>query len=407
MAERKIVTVSQLNYYIKRRFNEDDNLKNILVEGEISNCKIYSSGHMYFGLKDETSFLKAVMFKTSVAKLKFRPENGQKVIVKGSISVYERDGQYQIIATSMEVSGLGDLYLAFEQLKKKLNQEGLFDLAYKKNIPLFSPRIGVVTSPTGAVWHDIQNVATARFPAIALTLYPAAVQGDAAMGEIVAGINYFNREKNVDLLIVGRGGGSIEDLWAFNTEVVARAIFNSNLPIISAVGHETDTTIADLVADRRGATPSQAAEIAVPSLSDLETRLAMQKSAMVQRLHLGLKSRSDRLKKLQESHVFTQPEKLFQSQIQRVDMAEQKIHALFNDALQKKITQYQILKEKLAVLSPLNTLERGYSLCLKEKKPLHDQKDVKIGEEVQVQLEKGHLLCRVLDGKEGIIYDEK
>ncbi|MEG0998244.1 MAG: exodeoxyribonuclease VII large subunit, partial [Clostridiales bacterium] len=299
MAERKIVTVSQLNYYIKRRFNEDDNLKNILVEGEISNCKIYSSGHMYFGLKDETSFLKAVMFKTSVAKLKFRPENGQKVIVKGSISVYERDGQYQIIATSMEVSGLGDLYLAFEQLKKKLNQEGLFDLAYKKNIPLFSPRIGVVTSPTGAVWHDIQNVATARFPAIALTLYPAAVQGDAAMGEIVAGINYFNREKNVDLLIVGRGGGSIEDLWAFNTEVVARAIFNSNLPIISAVGHETDTTIADLVADRRGATPSQAAEIAVPSLSDLETRLAMQKSAMVQRLHLGLKSRSDRLKKLQ------------------------------------------------------------------------------------------------------------
>ncbi|MEG2406876.1 MAG: exodeoxyribonuclease VII large subunit, partial [Clostridiales bacterium] len=191
MAERKIVTVSQLNYYIKRRFNEDDNLKNILVEGEISNCKIYSSGHMYFGLKDETSFLKAVMFKTSVAKLKFRPENGQKVIVKGSISVYERDGQYQIIATSMEVSGLGDLYLAFEQLKKKLNQEGLFDLAYKKNIPLFSPRIGVVTSPTGAVWHDIQNVATARFPAIALTLYPAAVQGDAAMGEIVAGINYF------------------------------------------------------------------------------------------------------------------------------------------------------------------------------------------------------------------------
>ncbi|MEG0875490.1 MAG: exodeoxyribonuclease VII large subunit, partial [Clostridiales bacterium] len=321
MAERKIVTVSQLNYYIKRRFNEDDNLKNILVEGEISNCKIYSSGHMYFGLKDETSFLKAVMFKTSVAKLKFRPENGQKVIVKGSISVYERDGQYQIIATSMEVSGLGDLYLAFEQLKKKLNQEGLFDLAYKKNIPLFSPRIGVVTSPTGAVWHDIQNVATARFPAIALTLYPAAVQGDAAMGEIVAGINYFNREKNVDLLIVGRGGGSIEDLWAFNTEVVARAIFNSNLPIISAVGHETDTTIADLVADRRGATPSQAAEIAVPSLSDLETRLAMQKSAMVQRLHLGLKSRSDRLKKLQDSHVFTQPEKLFQSQIQRVDMA--------------------------------------------------------------------------------------
>ncbi len=406
MPEAKPITVSQLNYYIKKKIDGDANLRNILVEGEISNCKIYSSGHMYFGLKDEGSFLKAVMFRSAVSKMAFRPENGQKVIVKGSISVYERDGQYQIIVTSMQAAGIGDLYLAFEQLKQRLNQEGLFALSHKKPIPLYSPRIGVVTSPTGAVWHDIQNVATARFPSISLTLYPAAVQGDAAEGEVIAGIRYFNRHKNVDLLIVGRGGGSIEDLWTFNTERVARAIYESELPIISAVGHETDTTIADLVADRRAATPSQAAEMAVPALSDIENRLVMLKSSLVQTLHGGLENRRIKLKKLSERPVFTQSERLLHNKLQAMDMLEQRLRAVFSEYYQKKQSDYQILKEKLAVLSPLNTLERGYSICLKEGKTLRHSKAVVPGDKVTVQLNQGHLICQVTEEREGSVYEK-
>ncbi len=210
MATPRAVTVSQLNNYIKRRFEMDDKLQHILVEGEISNFKAHSSGHLYFGLKDENAFIRCVMFRGSVAKLKFRPENGQRVVIRGHVAVYERDGQFQLYAEAMEAAGIGDLYLAFEQMKEKLNQEGLFNEARKKPLPELALRIGVVTSPTGAVWHDIQNVATARFPSVSLFLYPAAVQGEAAAGEIVAGIDFFNRSAMVDLLIVGRGGGSFE-----------------------------------------------------------------------------------------------------------------------------------------------------------------------------------------------------
>ncbi len=406
MIERKPVTVSQLNSYIKRKIDADVNLKNILVEGEISNCKIYSSGHMYFGLKDEGAFLKAVMFKSAVSKMVFRPENGQKVIVRGSISVYERDGQYQIIASSMEAAGIGDLYLAYEALKRRLNEEGLFAVEHKKSIPLYSPRIGVVTSPTGAVWHDIQNVATARFPRISLTLYPAAVQGDAAGAEVIAGIEYFNRIKSVDLLIVGRGGGSIEDLWTFNTEEVARAIYRSELPVISAVGHETDTTIADLVADRRAATPSQAAEIAVPSLADLESRLSLLKNGLSQRLKGGLDKRRLNLNKLKESPVFTQCERLLYNKYQSLDMIDQRLQGAFSESYNRKKNDYQVLREKLAVLSPLNTLDRGYSICLKEGHILRDSNDTSAGDEVTVQLKEGHIICQVKEKLGGTVYDK-
>lgn len=406
MIERKPVTVSQLNSYIKRKIDADVNLKNILVEGEISNCKIYSSGHMYFGLKDEGAFLKAVMFKSAVSKMVFRPENGQKVIVRGSISVYERDGQYQIIASSMEAAGIGDLYLAYEALKRRLNEEGLFAVEHKKSIPLYSPRIGVVTSPTGAVWHDIQNVATARFPRISLTLYPAAVQGDAAGAEVIAGIEYFNRIKSVDLLIVGRGGGSIEDLWTFNTEEVARAIYRSELPVISAVGHETDTTIADLVADRRAATPSQAAEIAVPSLVDLESRLSLLKNGLSQRLKGGLDKRRLNLNKLKESPVFTQCERLLYNKYQSLDMIDQRLQGAFSESYNRKKNDYQVLREKLAVLSPLNTLDRGYSICLKEGHILRDSNDTSAGDEVTVQLKEGHIICQVKEKLGGTVYDK-
>ena len=400
------VSVSRLNNYIKRRLNMDDKLQHLMVEGEISNFKAHSSGHLYFGLKDENAFINCVMFKGAASKLKFRPENGQKEVIRGHIDVFERSGQYQLYAESMDVAGLGDLYLAYEQMKEKLNKEGLFDEVHKKKIPDLSLRIGVVTSPTGAVWHDIQNVATARFPSVSLILYPSAVQGDQAIGDIVSGIRYFNKAKSVDLLIVGRGGGSIEDLWAFNTEPVARAIFESELPVISAVGHETDYTIADLVADRRAATPSHAAEMAVPSLSDMEARFSLMESSMKQRLNLALKMRRDRLQKLKESYVFTQKDRLFRSRNQNIDLLRQGLHKSFFEAYESKKNNYNLLKEKLAVLSPLNTLERGYSICLKDKKSMRSSNEAGVGDSVTVQLHQGYLHCRVEETKEGTCYDK-
>ena len=399
------VSVSQLNNYIKRRLNMDDKLQHLMVEGEISNFKAHSSGHLYFGLKDDKAFISCVMFRGAASKLRFKPENGQKVVIRGHIDVFERSGQYQLYAEAMEVAGLGDLYLAYEQMKEKLSKEGLFDEAHKKKIPDLSLKIGVVTSPTGAVWHDIQNVATARFPSISLLLYPAAVQGELAEGDIVAGIRYFNRMKSVDLLIVGRGGGSIEDLWAFNTEPVARAIYESELPVISAVGHETDYTIADLVADRRAATPSHAAEMAVPSLADMEARFSLMESAMKQRLNMALKSRRERLQKLGESYVFTQKDRLFRGQYQNLDILQQRLDKAFFEDYEKAKNSYQLLKEKLAVLSPLNTLERGYSICLKDQKSLRSAAEVKPDEEVCVQLHQGVLTCIVKETGEGTFYD--
>ena len=399
------VSVSRLNNYIKRRLNMDDKLQHLMVEGEISNFKAHSSGHLYFGLKDDKAFISCVMFRGAASKLRFKPENGQKVVIRGHIDVFERSGQYQLYAEAMEVAGLGDLYLAYEQMKEKLSKEGLFDEAHKKKIPDLSLKIGVVTSPTGAVWHDIQNVATARFPSISLLLYPAAVQGELAEGDIVAGIRYFNRMKSVDLLIVGRGGGSIEDLWAFNTEPVARAIYESELPVISAVGHETDYTIADLVADRRAATPSHAAEMAVPSLADMEARFSLMESAMKQRLNMALKSRRERLQKLSESYVFTQTDRLVRGQYQNLDILQQRLDKAFFEDYEKAKNSYQLLKEKLAVLSPLNTLERGYSICLKDQKPLRSAAEVQPNEDVCVQLHHGVLHCTVKETGEGTFYD--
>ena len=396
----KAVSVSRLNNYIKRRLSMDDKLQKLLVEGEISNFKAHSSGHLYFGLKDEKAFISCVMFRGAASKLKFKPENGQKVVIRGHIDVFERGGQYQLYAESMEVAGLGDLYLAYEKMKAKLSEEGLFAEEHKKKIPELSLKIGVVTSPTGAVWHDIQNVATARFPSISLILYPAAVQGDLAEAEICRGIRYFNETKSVDLLIVGRGGGSIEDLWAFNTEPVARAIYGSELPVISAVGHETDFTIADLVADRRAATPSHAAEMAVPSLADTEARFALMESGMKQHLNIALRSRRELLKKMSESYVFSQKDRLLRGQTQNLDLLRQRLRQSFYENYEQRKNDYQLLKEKIAVLSPLNTLERGYSICLKDGKTLRDSGDVAVGDEVGVRLCRGTLSCSVREIKE-------
>lgn len=406
MVTRKSMTVSQLNGYVKQLIENDQLLKGLVVEGEISNFKAHSSGHLYFALKDEKSSVRVVMFRSSAGKLKFRPENGQRVFVSGHVSVYERDGQYQLYAASMEPAGLGDLYLAFEQMKENLNREGLFALDHKRDLPLLPRAIGVVTSPTGAVWHDIQQVATARFPVVRLFLYPAAVQGDEAIPQVVAGINYFNRcRDDIDLLIVGRGGGSLEDLWAFNTEPVARAIYDSRLPVISAVGHETDVTIADLVADRRAATPSQAAEFAVPVLSDLETRLAYLESGLRQRLHLYLSTSRGRIRQLQGSYIFQQPQKILQNQLQTVDMLSQRLYSAFQERFQRARGDYRLLAEKLAVLSPLQTMARGYSITTRAGKVVRSYETVHGGDVVVVLLAKGKLRCRVEKSEGGTIGD--
>lgn len=402
---QQAVSVSRLNNYIKRRLNMDDKLKGLLVEGEISNFKANSSGHLYFGLKDDKAFVSCVMFRGSASKLKFKPENGMKVIIRGHIDVYEKSGQYQLYAEAMEAAGLGDLYLAYEQMKARFEKEGLFAETHKKPIPELSLKIGVVTSPTGAVWHDIQNVATMRFPSISLILYPAAVQGDAASGEIVAGIEYFNRVKNVDLLIVGRGGGSIEDLWAFNTEPVVRAVYASELPVISAVGHETDFTLTDFVADRRAATPSHAAEMAVPSLDDIRARFALQERNLTQCLSMAMKTRRDRVKKLGESYVFTDPQRMLRSQMQTLDLLEQRMNNTFQTDFEKSKTRYRLLREKLAVLSPLNTLERGYSICRRDGKTLTSAEGIECGDKVEVRLHRAVLSCTVdtAEDTEGIL----
>ncbi len=395
MEDRRVLTVAELNSYVKNLIESDKNLRSLWVEGEISNFKAHSSGHFYFALKDAKAAIKAVMFRSRAEKLKFLPKNGQRVLVKGMLSVFERDGQYQLYADHMEVSGIGDLYLAYEQLKAKLSQEGLFSLDHKKDLPLLPKKIGVVTSPTGAVWHDIQNVAAARFPGIHLLLYPALVQGEGAAPSIVAGIEYFNRRKDIDLLIIGRGGGSLEDLWAFNEEMVARAIYHSVLPVISAVGHETDFTIADMVADKRAATPSQAAEFAVPALSDLETKMAFYHTALRQKLYLYLESCRGRLRKAREHYIFQQPGNLLRERLQTVDFLEQRFNAVFFEGYQERIAKYELCKEKLAVLSPLQTLDRGYGICLKDGRMIKSAEDVQIGDNVEMRLTKGSLHCEV------------
>lgn len=275
-----IFSVSQLTRYIKEVFDFDEVLNDVIVKGEVSNFKLHSSGHMYFTLKDNEAKIKCVMFKGYSSRLKFMPEDGMNIIAYGSVTVYERDGQYQLYCSKLEPDGYGSLYLAFEQLKEKLLKEGLFDEKYKKKLPVFPRKIGVVTSSTGAVIRDIINVSSKRFCGISILLYPAKVQGDGAAESIVEGIRYFNTRDDIDVIIIGRGGGSIEELWAFNEEIVARAIFESRIPVISAVGHETDYTIADFVADVRASTPSHAAEIAVPRFDELKFKINSYQEAL-------------------------------------------------------------------------------------------------------------------------------
>ncbi len=360
MEEQKVVgTVSRVNNYIKRLIDSKSVLNDIWVKGEISNFKRHSSGHIYLTLKDESSVLKAVMFRAAASTLTFEPSDGTMVIAHGRISVYEAGGTYQLYIEDMTLDGVGDLYREFERLKAYLAEEGLFDEAYKKPIPRFPSRIGVVTAPTGAAVRDIINVITRRYPLAEIIIYPTLVQGVGAKESIVNAIEYFNATNSVDTLIVGRGGGSIEDLWAFNEECVARAIFASKIPVISAVGHETDFTIADFVADFRAPTPSAAAEVSVPSKQELSRLISIYNK----RITTAITSNIDRYRRSLSRMRLRNPQDKINDLSQFLDMKLQNLENVYRLRLNEKRNIYAELCAKLDTLSPLKTLTRGFAIA--------------------------------------------
>ena len=356
------VTVTQLNKYLKDRFDEDENLNAILVKGEISNFKNHYTGHLYFTLKDENSLIKCIMFKSYAEKLAFKPKDGMKVMIFGTVSVFERDGVYQIYAKSMMEDGIGDLHEKFEQLKAKLEKEGLFDEKHKKTIPLYPKIIGVLTSQTGAVIRDIINVSTRRNPNVYIRLLPVPVQGPGAAEQIAEKIKLMNEKNLADVLIIGRGGGSLEDLWPFNEEIVARAIYDSEIPIISAVGHETDFTIADFVADLRAPTPSAAAELAVPDIYELKRKI----QSYQDRYRISLKKKLEimelRLKNVMKSKIFTDPMRRIIDKSVILDDYIKRMENAIKKANTERKSRYIEIITKLDTLSPLKTLLRGYTL---------------------------------------------
>lgn len=396
-----IYSITQINAYIQGRMNEDPMLAQVAVRGEISNYKLYPSGHHYFTLKDEQSALKCVMFKGNAMSLRFRPASGMKVIALGRISVYPRDGQYQLYVSSMAMDGIGDLYAAFEALKKKLSQQGLFDPAKKKPIPKYPQTIGIVTSSAGAAVHDILRILRRRYPLCSVRLLPVRVQGAEAPEEIVSAIRYANAHDLADLLIVGRGGGSIEDLWAFNDERVAYAIYESHIPIISAVGHEPDVTIADYVADLRAATPSNGAELAVPDREALAQNLDALSAAMTGALNRQLRLASQRLEGLAASPALRSPTGYLDRREKDLGLLKEKLLAAQNRELSKAQQKYVANVAKLDAMSPLKVLSRGYAMAQKETGELiRSVKQTTTGESIVVSLADGKLNASILSIKE-------
>lgn len=357
MAQTDYLTVTALTQYLKRKFDVDPYLGKVYLTGEISNFRLRPHAHQYFSLKDDHAKISAIMFKSAFEKLKFTPETGMKVLVTGRISLYEPTGNYQIYVERMEPDGVGQLYQAYEQLKKKLADEGLFT-APKRPLPRFPKRIAVVTSPSGAVIRDIITTTRRRYPIAQIVLYPAVVQGDAAAPDIVRQIQRANANGSFDTLIIGRGGGSIEDLWPFNEESVARAIAASRLPIISSVGHETDTTIADLVADVRAATPTAAAELAVPVLSEELLKLSQQRTRLYNAMNNRINFQQERLNKLMTAYVFRQPQRLYETYVQRLDRAQQALGQTMQTQLRQRQQRFQLAQQGLRSQSPLERVHR-------------------------------------------------
>ncbi len=388
--EQQTLTVSQLNLFIKDLFAQVPMLENIRVKGEISNFKHHSSGHMYMSLKDNIGVIRCVMFKNSATKLDFVPKDGMQVIAEGRVSVYERDGQYQLYINSMVQDGKGGLFEQFEKLKAKLQSEGLFDSSAKKLIPQYPSRVGVVTAPTGAAVRDIINILSRRYPSCDVVLFPALVQGDGAAESVKAGIEYFNKEKSADVLIIGRGGGSIEDLWAFNEEILARAIFESEIPIISAVGHETDFTISDFVADLRAPTPSAAAELAVPSADELSERAENLNLRLKTACRKILENRRLRLKMYTEKQVLRDPISKINEKGILLDHLSKLFENSIRNVVNEKWQRLVLLSSKLDGLSPLGTLGRGYSITkTNDGTLLKSVKQVKAGDKIFVKVSDG------------------
>ncbi|HHW42482.1 exodeoxyribonuclease VII large subunit [Desulfofundulus thermobenzoicus] len=396
----RLLTVSELTAHIKNLFDNDPLLLNLWVKGEISNYKQAASGHLYFTLKDEGCAIKAVMFRSRGRRLLFEPEDGMAVRIRGYVTVYPRDGTYQLYAEEMEPEGTGALYLAFEQLKKKLEKEGLFDPRHKKKIPRLPRRIGIVTSPTGAVLRDMVKIIRRRFPGAEIIFVPVAVQGEGAPGEVVRGIQLLNRLNACDVIITGRGGGSLEELWAFNTEVVARSIFKSRIPVISAVGHETDYTIADFVADLRAPTPSAAAEMVVPVREEMARQVEMLHNRLCRAVGEKIRGYRHRLDLLTRSRVTSSPvEVLCGSRSQVVDELARRLGVTMERCLEQGKNRLAVLTGRLQALSPLATLARGYSICslVDTGEIIRTATGVSSGDEVQVELYRGRIFCRVTE----------
>ncbi len=400
MGNGVVLSVSQLNRYVKSIIEQDMNLQTVFVEGEISNfTNHYKTGHYYMTIKDENSSIKAVMFKSANMRLKFMPENSMSVIIRGRVAVFERDGQYQLYIDDMQPDGTGALSLAFEQLKNKLAKEGLFDSEKKKPIPAYPARVGVVTSPTGAAIRDIINVISRRFPLTELILCPVAVQGDYAAPQIKAAIELFNEKNAADVLIVGRGGGSVEELWAFNEEIVARAVAASDIPVISAVGHETDFTICDFAADLRAPTPSAAAELAVPdSFQQKEMLISAFRrmdSAVAERI--GTQRAMLELKKVSLERL--SPKNYIDNLCVRCDRAVMAMDSAVKQNIAAKQKDFSSLCAKLDAMSPLKILARGYGVASKDGKIISDINSVRKGDKIDVMLSGGNIGCEVTEVK--------
>ena len=399
--QQQVLSITQVNEYIRGKMDQDQLLVQLAVRGEISNYKMYPSGHHYFTLKDENAALKCVMFKASAARLRFRPENGMKVIAMGRITVYPRDGAFQLYCSAMSMDGVGDLYAAFEQLKAKLAAQGLFAPEHKKPLPPFPGTIGIVTSSAGAAIHDMLRILNKRYPLTRVRLFPVRVQGAEAPGEIAAAIRYANHYRLADLLIVGRGGGSIEDLWAFNDERVAYAIYESRIPIISAVGHEPDVTISDYVADLRAATPSNAAELAVPDQAALLQNMDAAASAMASALAGRLRHARQRLSVLSQSPALISPTGYLEQRGKNLEHLKTRLIAAQTQQLQHKRQRFIAATSKLDAMSPLKVLSRGYSIVNADNgNILRSVYQTAPGGKIRVTLSDGSLSAVVAEVKE-------
>ncbi len=438
------ITVSALNNYLKRKFEADIHLGHVYLKGEISNCKIHSRGHIYFSLKDETSVINAIMFAGDAARLNFEPKDGTKVFTEGKVTVYEGSGKYQIVVSKMQPDGIGELYIAYEKLKKELEKEGLFRADLKKPIPKYPRRIGIVTAPTGAAIRDILSTIKRRYPIAETILFPALVQGETAKTSIVSQIERA-QDYDLDVLIVGRGGGSIEDLWAFNEEIVARAIFASRIPIISAVGHEVDFTIADFVADKRAPTPTGAAEIAVPNMSDVIKLLENYKirltTSITKRLELStkrleslkgayvlknplaiyevaeqklsglidklesfitakLKESDARLANITSSYVLKNPLSFYASDKEKINLLKTRLASAMKANAESQSKRYELLLNKLDLLNPLSILKKGYSVVTKDEKTITEYASLSKGDTIDIRLSLGSVRAEVKETKE-------